>query len=100
MLDGRWDPFEVLNWPEADKKIQQLPQRNIERANAASYRCGQWSFDSHQILTKRFHGVIRQPFIEFVLCCLPRENFKPRDLLFSAVGFFDCRIEHAFARRP
>ena len=100
MFDGRGDAFEVLNWPEANEKIQQLPQRNVERANAATHGRGQRSFDSDQILAERFHRVVRQPFIELVLRCLTGENFEPRDFLPAAICLFDCRIEHAHTRRP
>ena len=100
MLDWRWHAFEVLHRPEAHKKIKQLSQRDIERANAAAHGSSQGSFDSHQILAESFDCVVRQPFIKFVLCCLTSENFEPRDLLFSAVCFFDCGIEHAHTRRP
>src|SRR5262249_6890636 len=100
MLHRRGDAFEVLNWPEADEKIQQLAQRNVERANAATDGRSERSFDSDQVLAKRFYCVVRQPFIEFVLGCLPRENFKPRDFSSSAVCLLDCRIEHAHTRCP
>ena len=100
MFDGRGDAFEVLNWPEANEKIQQLPQRNVERANAATHGRRQRSFDSDQILAERFHSIVRQPFIELVLRRLTGENFEPRDFLPAAIGLFDCRIEHAHTRRP
>ena len=46
MLDGRGDAFEVLHRPETHEKIEQLPQRNIERANTAAHWRSQRSFDS------------------------------------------------------
>ena len=61
---------------------------------------GQRSFDADQIFTERFYRVVRQPFVEFVLRYLTRENFEPRDFLSAAVCLLDCRIEHAHTRRP
>src|SRR4029077_4794601 len=92
--------LEILNWPEANEKIEQLPQCNIERTNAATHRRGQRSFDADQILTDCLHSVVRQPFVELVLRYLTRENFEPRDLLSAAICLFDCRIEHAHTRCP
>ena len=100
VLDGRGDAFEVLHWPQTNEKIQQLPQRNIERANAAAHRCSQRTFDSDQILAERFHCVVWQPFIEFVLRGLAGEDLKPRDFLFPGVRFFNRSIEHTDTCRP
>ena len=77
MLEGRGDTIEVLNRPEAHEQIEELPQRNVERANAAAHRRGQWAFDSHVILAERFHCILRQPFTEFVLRCLAGEHLEP-----------------------
>src|SRR5262249_58566521 len=95
MLDGRGDAFEVLHWPQTNEKVKQLPQRHVERADSAADRCGQWAFDSDQILAERFYGVVWQPFIEFVFRGLTGEHLKPRDFLFSSVRFFNRSIEHA-----
>src|SRR4029077_15617127 len=100
MLKGRGDAFEVLHRSQENEKIEELPQRNVERTNAPAYRRGQRTFDSHVIFAERFYRVVWQPFTEFVLCCLARENLEPRDLFSAAVRFFDCSIEYAHARGP
>src|ERR1700730_14961706 len=66
MLHGRGDTFEVLDGPETNEKIEHLPERNVERTNAAADRCGQRTFDSDQVFAKRFDRVLRQPTIELV----------------------------------
>src|SRR5436853_18542 len=80
MFKGRGDAFEVLHWPQTNEKVEELPQRNIERTNAASHGSGQRAFDSHVILAERFHCIVRQPFTEFVLGSLAGEHLKPRNL--------------------
>src|SRR5436309_6245995 len=62
MLNGRGDAFEVLHRPQTNEKIQQLPQRNIQRTNTAAYRRGQRTFDSDQIFVERFYRIVWQPF--------------------------------------
>ncbi len=100
MLDGRGDAFEILHRPQANEKIEQLPQGDVERANPATDRRGQWPFDADQKFAERFHRIVGQPFIEFVLRRLTGENFKPGDLFLAAISFFDRGIEHAHARGP
>ena len=100
VLEGRGDTFEVLHWPQANEKIEKLPQGDVERANPATDRRGQRPFDSDQKFAERFHRIVGQPFTEFVLRCLTGENFKPRDLFLAAKSFFDRGIEHPHARGP
>ena len=96
----RGDALEVLHRPQANEEIEHLPQRDVERTNAAADRSRQRTFDADEIFAERFDRVVRQPFIEFVLRCLAGENFEPRDLFSAAVRFFDRGIEHAHARGP
>src|SRR5437870_3054877 len=100
MLKRRGDAIEVLDGSQAHEKIEELPERNIERTNAAAHRRRQRALDSHVIFAERFHGIFRQPFVEFVLRRLPGKNLEPRDFLPAAVSFFYRRIEHALTRRP
>src|SRR5947209_1991965 len=100
MLNWRGDAFEVLHRPQTNEKIQQLPQRNIQRTNTAAYRRGQRTFNSDQIFAERFYRIVWQPFIEFVFRCLASKDLKPRDFLFPGVRFFNRSIEHTDTRRP
>ena len=100
MPDGRGDAFEILHGPQAYEEIEKLTKCHIERTNATANRRCQRTFNANQKLTKRFHRVVGQPFIEFVLCRLPREHLKPRDLLLVAESFFHGGIEHAHTRCP
>ena len=100
VLHGRGDALEVLHRSQADEQVEHLPQRDIQRADAAADRRRQRAFDADEILAKRVDRVVRQPVIEFVLRRLPGEDLEPRDLLLPAIGFLDRRIEHALARRP
>src|SRR5205807_8289406 len=100
MLEGRGDTIEVLYGPQTHEKIEELPQRHVERTDAASHWRGQRTFDSHVVFAERFYCILRQPFTEFVLCCLAGEHLKPCDLFSAAVCFFDCGIEHTLTRGP
>src|SRR5206468_6909870 len=77
-----------------------LPQGDVERANPATNRRGQWPFDANQKFAERLHRIVGQPFIEFVLRGLTGENLKPRDLFLAAESFFDRGIEHSHTRGP
>src|SRR5438874_6484406 len=100
MFHGRGDAFEVLHRSQANEKIEKLPERDVERANPAAHRCCRGAFDADQKFAERFHRVVRQPFIEFVLGDLTGENFEPRNFLFSAESFLDRGIEYAHAGCP
>src|SRR5207253_7872927 len=91
MFDGRGDAFEVLHWAQTNEKIEKLPERDVERTNAAPDRRRQRTFDADQIFAKGFDRVVRQPAIEFVLGRLTREHFEPCYFLFAADHSFHPR---------
>ena len=100
MLHRRRHAREPLHRAEADIQIEHLPQRHVQRTNAAADRRGQRSFDANEIFAERFDRVIRQPVIEFVLGRFPGEHFKPGDLALAAVGLLHRGIHHLHARGP
>src|SRR5579885_2862449 len=100
VFDRRGDTAKVLNRSQTDEEIEQLPQGHIQRPNPAADRRGQRAFDADQIFSKRFHGVVRQPFTKFVPGRLAGEDFEPRNFLFTTVGFLHRGVEYANARRP
>src|SRR6266581_468764 len=100
MLHGGGDTLKVLDGPETNEKIEQLPERDVERTNAAAHWRGQRTFDADQVFAKRFDGVLRQPIVELVFRHLTSEDLKPGDFLFAAIGFFNCCVKHSHTRRP
>ena len=100
MFEGRGDTFEVLDWPQADEKIEKLPKRDVERTNATAHGSRQRAFNANQKFAECFHGVFGQPIIEFVLRRLTSKNFKPSDLLFSTKRFRYCCIEYTNTGSP
>src|SRR5438552_16144307 len=100
MLHGRGDTLKVLDGPETNEKIEHLPERDVENTDAAAYRRRQRASNADQKFSERFHGVFGQPSVKLILRRLTGEYLKPRNFLFAAVGFFNCRIKHPHTCRP
>ena len=91
---GEGTPVKYCTGPQANVEIEHLPQRDIERADAAADRRGQRAFDADEKFLERLDRVVRQPVVEFVLRRLAGEDLDPRDLLRAAVRLLHRRIEH------
>ena len=63
-LDGRGHALEPAHRAQAHVQIEQLPQRDIERADAAADRRRQRALDRHQVVAAGRDGLIRQPGVE------------------------------------
>ena len=85
----------VLHWTHAAIEIENLPQRNVERTNAAAHGRGQRALDGDAELANGVHSVIRQPVVEFRFRLFPGEYFIPCDSTFALIGFLHGRVEHA-----
>src|SRR5207237_409219 len=59
MLHRRRHTLEPSYWPQADIEVEQLPQRDIERAHPAADRRGQRALDADQKFAKRLDRLIR-----------------------------------------
>ena len=79
MLHRRGHALVVLHRAHAAIEIENLPQRNVQRANAAADGRGQRAFDRDAKFANRVHGVIGQPGIELGFGFFSGENFVPRD---------------------
>src|SRR5205807_1153844 len=79
---------------------EHLPQRHVERPDAAADGRGKRPFDAYQKFFEGFDRIVRQPVIEFVLGRFPRKNFEPDYLPFAAVGLLDRRVKNALAGGP
>jgi len=77
-----------------------LPERDVQRADAAADRRGQWPLDRDQIIAAGFDRRVRQPGIELTEGFFAGEDFEPVNLAFTAIGARDRRIEHAYGRPP
>src|SRR5207244_8344312 len=85
---------------KAHVKIEELPQRDVQRSDAAANRCRQRSFDSDEVLSKRIDCLVWQPVVELLETFFPGVHFFPGDLPPAAVRFLDGGIEDARARAP
>src|ERR1041385_2778465 len=94
MLDGRRNSFEIAHRPLAGIKIENLAQRDVERADAAANRSGERPLDGHTKIADGFDGVAGQPFFVCVESFFAGENFVPGNLAFAAVSMLNGSVEH------
>ncbi len=99
-LTGEGTPLKYRTGTQADVEIEHLPQRDVERANAAADGRGERALDPDAEGLEGLDGVVRQPAVEFLEALFTGENFHPGDLLLSAVCLFDRRVENALAGPP
>src|SRR5439155_11759403 len=100
VFDRRRHAVVPANRSQAHKQVEHLPQRNIERPNAAADRRGQRPFDPNEIPTERIDGGIRQPVVELFETLFARVDFHLGSLSRAVVRFVYCGVEHADARSP
>src|SRR5262245_41638675 len=100
LLDGAGHAVEIAHRPHAGVKIEDLPQRHVERPDAAADGRGQRTFDRDDEVLYRVERALRQPFAEFVEGLFAREDFVPNDAAFAAISFLDRRVEDATGSFP
>ena len=100
LLHGTGHALKPAHRPQAGVQVEHLAQGDIDRADTAADRRGEWSLDAHEILAEGGHGVVRQPFVKLVLGCLPGEHLEPGDLFCTAVGFLHGCVEYELAGGP
>ena len=80
----------------ADIEIKFLPERHVERTNAAANRRGHGALDAHQELLHGDEGFLRQPFVLAVELegLLARVNLHPRNAALAAVCLLHRSVNH------
>src|SRR4029453_3793270 len=91
---------EVAHRPQADVQIEQLAQRDVERANAAADRSGERPLDAYLVRLERPDRLVRQPILDRVERLLAGEHFLPHHAPLAAVYLLHCRVEDALRRAP
>ncbi len=91
---------EVAHRAHAGVEVQNLPKSHVERTDTAAYRSGERALDGDPKVARRVHGILRQPFLEFVVSLFPREHFEPCHLALAAIGVLDGGVEYALRRLP
>src|SRR5262249_7516719 len=87
VLDRRWDALEPAHRPQTDVEVERLPQRDIERSDAAADRRRERSLDADVIALERLDGLVRQPVVDGIFGLFAGEHFLPNDLALAAVHF-------------
>jgi hypothetical protein len=86
--------------PQTDEQVEQLPQRDVQRADSAANRRRQRSLDPDVVGAKRLDGLVRQPVVELLEALFAGVHLFPRDLPLPAVCAVDRGVHHPHARAP
>ena len=100
MLHRAGHALVVLHRPHAGIEIEHLPQRHVERADAAADGRGQRSLDGDAQVARGGDRVVGQPGVELAKCLFAGEDLKPLDGALAAVGLFDRGVEDALRSLP
>src|SRR3546814_9485839 len=79
-------PLEPAHRAQADVQVEQLAQRDVERADAAADRRGQRALDSDQIIACGLHTAAGQPVAKGVVGLFAGINFQPANFALATVG--------------
>src|SRR3974390_527373 len=90
----------VLHRTDAGLKIEDLPQGDVERTNAAADRRGQGALDSNPQLAKSIDCFVGKPGLESIHGFLAGEYLVPGNAALAPVGSFNRGIEHPNRRLP
>ncbi len=96
-LHRRRHALEPAHRAQAHVEVEELAQRDVERADTAADRRGQRALDADQVLAERVDGLVGQPGAGGVERLLPREHFLPGDALAVLRG---RRVHHQLGGRP
>ena len=100
MFYRRRDACKVADGAYAGIQVQNLPQGDVERANASTDRRGQGPLDGDEVLANGFEGIVREPLVESVFCLFPCEHLEPHDLPRIPVGMPDGMVEDMLRGGP
>ena len=82
---------------QADVEVEDLAQRHVERADAATDRRGERALDPDQVRAERLDGLVGQPVAGLVERLLAGQDLLPGDLV-AVLG--RGRVEHELGRGP
>ena len=80
LLHGRGDAGEVLHRAQADVEVENLPQGDVERADAAADGRGERALDADEVGAEGVERFVGQPVAGLVERLLAGEDFLPLDL--------------------
>ena len=97
VLHRRRHALEPAHRAQAHVEVEELAQRDVERADAAADRRGERALDPDEVLAERVDGLVGQPRAGRVERLLAGEHFLPRDRLAVLRG---RRVHDELRRRP
>src|SRR5262245_33607781 len=100
MLHRARHTVEVADRAKADVEVEDLPERHVERADAAADGGRQRALDADDELLERGDGLVGEPVLEPVERLLAGEDLHPGDPTLPLVRLVDGRIEDRLARAP
>src|SRR5437879_384502 len=100
MPHRRGDAGEPAHRPNTGVKIEDLPQRHIQRTDAAADGSSERALDGYAKIACRFDGLLRQPFLKFVVGFFAGEYLEPDDAPLAAVRLVHGRVEDALRSLP
>src|SRR5262245_60158889 len=95
MANRGGNSLEIAHRALAGIEVKDLPQRDVQRTNAAAHRSGQRALDGNAEIANGFDRVVRQPFLKSIECLFAGKNFIPCDLALPAIGMLHGRVEYA-----
>src|SRR5207237_9496171 len=95
-----WHAPEPTHGTHADVQIEQLPQGDVQRSDAAADRRRQRTFAADVVLAERVDGLVGQPRVELREALFAGEHLEPRDAASAAVRVLHGGVEDANARAP
>src|SRR6266568_847294 len=100
VLHRRRHAAEPAHRAEADVEVEELPERVVERADAAADRRGERPLDADEVLAERLDRLVGEPGVELRERLLAGVDLGPGDAPRATVGLLDRGAEDAHRRAP
>src|SRR3989454_705949 len=100
LLHGRRHAFEVAHGPDAGVEVEQLAQRDVERADPTADGRGERPLDRDPVCADRRQRGLGQPATRRVEGLLPRQHLQPLHPTAALRDLLDDRVEHAARGAP
>src|SRR6185312_6232159 len=100
LLHGRGHARVVAHRAHAGVQVHFLADADVEAADPAADRRGQWPLDRDSEVARGLHRILGQPLAEALEGLLAGEDLIPGDAAFAAVAELDGGVPHRAARLP
>src|SRR5690606_18220202 len=100
ILDRGRYAIEVPDRPNAREKVQLLSERDVERADAAAYRCRERTLDAYVEFPDGFKGIVGEPCSGLFECLFAGEYLEPYYRFRSVVGVLDTCVKDPLCGAP